>query len=177
MNFTPENIKQLFTTYNVVFDEITITDYNNYCNSMVDWFQDPTIIIAFIDKLMTVNYNKSIIDKLYVILYNILSNLMIDIEKNNKEYIQWGIIYAKEYIQYLLNCKDLTKLKPTQNFGFMYITYYMDFNNILITKNNYKLSYIINNNLFDSNILEWLFDDFSHIKNNNNKRIREVSFE
>jgi mevalonate kinase len=144
---------------------------------MVDWFQNPTIIIAFIDKLMTVNYNKSIIDKLYVILYNILSNLMIDIEKNNKEYIQWGIIYAKEYIQYLLNCKDLTKLKPTQNFGFMYITYYMDFNNILITKNNYKLSYIINNNLFDSNILEWLFDDFSHIKNNNNKRIREVSFE
>jgi hypothetical protein len=118
---------------------------NNYVNHCVDWFQHETIIIFFIEQLISVNY--IMYYKIITILHNkLISNVKNLLEQtepelkeqNDKEYEEFGNnnppghIYGKEYFKYLIDNEDLTKLKPTENFEFMYIAYYYDLNNTML---------------------------------------------
>ena len=167
-----------FTQHNVPWNEISNDDvFNQYCNSCVDWFQDEVILISFIDKLVQVDYDYylPIIKKLHNIL---IISLRILLSESNLDTI-YGFQYGIDYILYLLNNQDLSKLKPTQTqFGFMYISYYQDFYNIALTdlRNNDQLIplYILinhNDNAFiNDQVFRLLFDNISikiqeHINN------------
>jgi hypothetical protein len=153
--------------HNIYCNEIPPKVIAAYCASCVDWFQEETMLIATIDKLVQINYQyyEPIIRKLHNILM-ISLKLFIEDQSSWKYSIDFGVPYGKEYILYLLDNNDLTKLKPTQQqFGFMYLCYYSDFYSIgLVDDNNQTicLYQIIENNLFNDEIFSILFKNISN---------------
>lgn len=183
-NFKQNNIKNEITktmiTNNIQFNEIDDYDWFNYSNSYIYWFDEETIIIAFIDKLVQLDYNKykriitDLFDKLIIKLKYRHKSLTITNEYilNSYNNSGCGYIFCIDYIEYLLTNTDLTKLIPTQKYGFMYLTYnylyyelcLMDYlNNFLI--DDIKLSYIIDNNIFNDDIFNLLYDNLTEPDN------------
>ena len=146
--------------YGIPYDGITENDLICYCNSEVDWFQDEVIIISVIDKLVQLNYEqyKEVIIKLYELLIIRLNNLMKKINNNTNIY---GLSYGHSYILYLLTNRDLSKLKPTIQYGFMYLIYYKDFYTVSLWDDNgdsYSIANIVYNGIFNDEIFAVIFN-------------------
>lgn len=181
-------IETFMITKNIPINEISEYDLFNYCEfnhhiCKFQWFEQEIIIIAFIDKLVQINDNKY-----KPIIIELFQKLIIKLQfiyKKIKTSNNYEDIHSFGYIEYLLSNNDLTKLKPTQQYGFMYLTYYKLYynislnhydNNFIIFDSLMYLSVIIDNNIFNDNILTILYFNLSNENESliNNKRIREI---
>jgi hypothetical protein len=157
--------------YGIPYDGITENDLICYCNSEVDWFQEEVIIISVIDKLVQLNYEqyKEVIFKLHEILIINLNNLMKRINNNTNIY---GLSYAHSYILYLLTNRDLSKLKPTIQYGFMYLIYYKDFYTVLLWDDkgdSCGIDDIMYNGIFNDEIFALIFHNIMVMDIDNSK--------
>jgi hypothetical protein len=162
-------INDIIIANNIPYNEIIYEDYVKYCENCLDWFQDEVILISFINKLFDTDpmkYHDIIFE-----LYNLLMRNLINIKEFfNKNYPSntndGGFKYGVEYINFLLNNDNITKILPTQKDGFMYIGYYNDYYSICIKHNNKycKLSTLLTD-MFDDEIVNVIL---LYIRNNIN---------
>ena len=147
-----------------------------YCNSSIDWFQEHVIIIAFIDKMVTVNYEyyKTIITQLHAILKSSLTQLLqIPDVREHQDFK-----YTEHYIQWLLTTttNDLLTYGLTPRFDnneFMYILFYDNFYTLglwsIHNTKSYSLDYVIENSIFNEEIFNLLY---SNVRTTHNKKHR-----
>lgn len=150
---------------------------NNYINHNDTWFNEEMIIISFIDKLVEIDFIKyrEYIIGLHDILINYLKFIYYDIQNNPNKYDKKYTL-SLDYIYYLINCNDLTKLKPTIEINiFVYYIYNTSYYKIDLYYNNkrYTLYNIINIHILNNNnVFDILYANISNIlKYNNNLNI------
>jgi hypothetical protein len=108
------SIYKLFCCHNIPFNEISnesMISYFYFTNvaTNVDWCKNELILIYFIDKLVEVNY--TFYEKTIIVLHKILIILLKELFERNQIRCCYEYQHAKDYILYLLNNKDYSKLK------------------------------------------------------------------
>ena len=158
-------IIKLFANYNIKLNPESHAFFH-YCHSNIDWLQNEVIMISFIDKMVSVNYEyyKTIITQLHTMLkYSIRQELQYRAISEHDDFK-----YTENYMRWILTTttNDLltTGLKPRfDDNEFMYILFYENFYSLGLWSQDtcYPLHIVIINNIFDNNMFNLLYSELN----------------